>query len=82
NDVFAISEGMEDTCLNVEELLVIIEKVRGYKTEKQQGLGTELATLEITSKKDLSEYADDIKSVTRAQEVSFMTGESTEIKVG
>ena len=37
-DIFAISEGMTDTELDIEELLVIIEKVRGYKTEKQIGL--------------------------------------------
>jgi hypothetical protein len=73
---------MSDTSASVEELLIIIEKVRGYKTEKQQGLWTEIATLEITSKKDLSAFIDDIKSVTRAQEVGFMTGESTEIKIG
>ena len=38
NDIFPISEGMADIDLTIEELLVVIEKVRGYKTEKQLGL--------------------------------------------
>ena len=37
-DIFAISEGMSDIDLTIEELLIVIEKVRGYKTEKQLGL--------------------------------------------
>ena len=37
-DIFKISEGMSDTVADIEELLVIIEKVRGYKTDKQLGL--------------------------------------------
>ncbi len=81
NNIFAISEGMEDTTLNIEELLIIIEKVRGYKTEKQIGLWTEIAHLEITSKRNLEEFTDDIKSVTRAQEVSFLMGEETSITI-
>ena len=38
NDIFTISEGMSDIDLTIEELLIVIEKVRGYKTEKQLGL--------------------------------------------
>ncbi len=80
-DIFAISEGMSDIDLTIEELLIVIEKVRGYKTEKQLGLWTEIAHLKITSKRDLSAFSDDIKSVTRAQDVSFMMWETTEIKI-
>jgi hypothetical protein len=35
----------------------------------------------VISKSDLSAFADDIKSVTRAQEVSFASGEETGIEV-
>jgi hypothetical protein len=59
----------------VEELLTVIEKVRGYKTEKQLWLWTELVHLTVTSKNDLSLFADDIMSGTRAVKVSFQTGE-------
>jgi glutamate synthase domain-containing protein 2 len=40
-----------------------------------------LAHLEISSNIDLSQFADDITSVTRAQKVSFKQGENTEIEV-
>lgn len=80
-DIFAITQGMEDIVRLMEDVLVIIEKVRWYKTEKQLWLGTELAGLEITGKAELQQFADDIKSVTRAAELSFLPGEKVEIKV-
>lgn len=75
NDIFSITQDMKTTNSAVEELLIVIEKVRGYKTEKQLGLGTELSHLIITSQNNLSVFADDIMSGTRAAKVSFQTGE-------
>lgn len=80
-DIFTIEQGMENVDLLIEDLLTIIEKVRWYKTEKQLWLGTELAGLEITGKEELQQFADDIKSVTRAAELSFLPGEKVEIEV-
>ena len=80
-DIFAITQELKTISEAVEELLIIVEKVRWYKTDKQLWLGTELAHLEITSNIDLSQFADDISSVTRAQKLSFKEGENTEIKV-
>lgn len=75
NDVFPIAQDLTTINSAVEELLTIIEKVRGYKTEKQLGLWTELSHLTVTSKNDLSVFADDIMSGTRAAKVSFQSGE-------
>lgn len=80
-DIFAITQGMEDIVRLMEDVLIIIEKVRWYKTEKQLWLWTELAGLEITGNAELQQFADDIKSVTRAAELSFLPGEKVEIKV-
>ena len=80
-NIFAITQDMKTISAAVEELLIIVEKVRWYKTEKQLWLGTELAHLEIASNIDLSQFADDITSVTRAQKLSFKQWEHTEIKV-
>lgn len=38
NDIFVIIQDMNTILAEVEELLTVIEKVRGYKTEKQLGL--------------------------------------------
>ncbi len=81
NDVFSITQDMKNIDCAVEELLTIIEKVRGYKTEKQLWLWTELAHLTVISKNDLSVFADDIMSGTRATKVSFQTGEEISITV-
>ncbi|HMS91027.1 MAG TPA: class I tRNA ligase family protein, partial [Candidatus Absconditabacterales bacterium] len=81
NDIFSITQDMISITTAVEQLLTIIEKVRGYKTEKQLGLGTELTHLKITSKTDLSVFMDDIMSGTRAGKVSFQTGDETNITV-
>jgi len=80
-DIFPITQDLKTISAAVEELLIIVEKVRWYKTEKQLWLGTELTHLEITSPVDLSPFADDITSVTRAQKLSFKQWENTEIKV-
>ena len=80
-DVFPLTQETSTIENAVDQLLIITEKVRGYKTERQLGLGTELAHLKVISKSDLSAFADDIKSVTRAQEVSFASGEETGIEV-
>ena len=76
NDVFSITQDVKTINAAVEELLTIIEKVRGYKTEKQLWLWTELAHLTVISKNDLSVFADDIMSGTRAVKISFQTGET------
>ena len=70
---------MTTTTTAVEELLTVIEKVRWYKTEKQLGLGTELAHLIVTSKADLSIFNDDIMSGTRANKITFQTGDEVSI---
>jgi len=62
-------------------LLIVVEKVRGYKTERQLGLGTEIAHLEITSQANLSAFADDVISVTRANKIDFKQGTDVEIKI-
>ena len=81
NDIFPIAQDMKNINGAVDELLTVIEKVRWYKTEKQLWLGTELAHLIVTSKNDLSVFADDIMSGTRAAKVSFQTGEEVNITV-
>ncbi len=81
NDIFSITQDMISITTAVEQLLTIIEKVRGYKTEKQLWLWTELTHLKITSKTDLSVFMDDIMSGTRAGKVSFQTGDETNITV-
>lgn len=81
NDIFSITQDMISITTAVEQLLTIIEKVRGYKTEKQLWLWTELTHLKITSKTDLSVFVDDIMSGTRAGKVSFQTGDETNITV-
>ncbi len=81
NDIFPITQDLTTIHSAVEELLTIIEKVRGYKTEKQLWLGTELAQLTVTSKNDLSKFSDDIMSGTRAMKVSFEKGEEVNITV-
>jgi len=70
---------------NVQYLLQIIEKVRWYKTNKQIWLGTELDSIEIVGKSEiikwLTDYSDDIKSVTRAKEIKFVEWKDFEIKI-
>ena len=80
-DIFPIVQDMTTTATAVEELLMVIEKVRGYKTEKQLWLWTELAHLKLTSKTDLSVFVDDIMSGTRANKVSFQIGDEVNITV-
>lgn len=81
NDIFPIAQDMTTTTTAVDELLTVIEKVRGYKTEKQLGLGTELTHLIVTSKADLSIFNDDIMSGTRANKITFQTGDEVSITV-
>ena len=81
NDVFPISQDLTTITVAVEELLMVIEKVRGYKTEKQLWLWTELAHLIVASKSDLSLFTDDIQSWTRAITVSFKTADELTITV-
>lgn len=80
-DIFSIAQDLKMTSSAVEELLIVVEKVRWYKTEKQLWLWTELAHLEVVSNVDLTSFVDDIISVTRAVKVDFKKGEKTEIKV-
>lgn len=81
NDIFPITHDMTAITSTVEELLTVVEKVRGYKTEKQIGLWTEITHLKVSSKNDLSKFVDDIMSGTRAGKVSFQTAEEVSIVV-
>lgn len=81
NDIFPIAQDMTAISAAVDELLIVIEKVRGYKTEKQLWLGTELTHLKVTAKNDLSVFADDIMSGTRAMKVSFEKWEEVNIGI-
>ena len=81
DDIFPISQDLTTITVAVEELLMVIEKVRGYKTEKQLWLWTELAHLIVTSQNDLSLFTDDIQSWTRAITVSFKRADELTITV-
>lgn len=80
-DIYPLQQDIHQLGECVEEVLLVIEKVRGYKTEKQLGLGTTIAYLIVTSKHDISTFADDIMSGTRAEKISFEKGEEVSIQI-
>lgn len=80
-DVYALQQDSLNLSEKVDEVLLVIEKVRGYKTEKQLGLGTAIPHLIVTSKHDISSFADDIMSGTRSEKVSFERGEEVSIQI-
>ena len=85
NDIYTIAQDMETINKTVDQLFAIIEKTRGYKTENKLGLGTEIAELKIMGdeklNQELAKMTNDIKSVTRAQSISFETATDLDIHV-
>ena len=85
NDIYTIAQDMETINKTVDQLFAIIEKTRGYKTENKLGLGTEIAELKIMGdeklNQELAKMTNDIKSVTRAQSISFETATDLDIHI-
>ena len=85
NDIYTIAQDMEMINKTVDQLFAIIEKTRWYKTENKLGLGTEIAELKIMGdeklNQELAKMTNDIKSVTRAQSISFEIATDLDIHV-
>ncbi len=84
-DIYPISQNIDRITTTVDQLFSVIEKTRGFKTENKLGLGTELAEIKILCDEKTGEYlskmTNDIKSVTRAQSVSFEIAPELDIQI-
>ncbi|EKD25245.1 MAG: hypothetical protein ACD_80C00097G0007 [uncultured bacterium (gcode 4)] len=85
NDVFAIKQSLEPVYKNMDTVFQIIEKVRGYKTDSKLWLGTELKQITISWEKSvidwLASFTNDLKSVTRSNEIIFQEAGEFNIEI-
>lgn len=75
----------ENLLSTMQSTLEIVEQVRRYKSEKQISMGAEITTLTISfteqTKEAIAPYEDDLKGVTKAQNIKRVPGESLELTI-
>ena len=69
----------------MEEVSVVIEQVRKFKSEKQISIWAELTSIEVqapeNSTKIIQNYLDDIIGITKAKEINFIQGSELKISI-
>jgi valyl-tRNA synthetase len=67
--------------INVENLFEIISLVRGQKTKDGKNLATPIDTLTIFGVSDLNDFTQNLKDVTRTQNIIFNQSDEISIKI-
>jgi valyl-tRNA synthetase len=69
----------------MEEVSVVIEQVRKFKSEKQISIWAELTSIEVQAPENnikiIQNYLDDIIGITKAKEINFIQGSELKINI-